>query len=145
MELITNESVNNRQQLTKILTGSQNTSLTEISRYDLYPAAKIDDVKIQCKRLKTAFPQLPPEFIALLMTRINDKKLPIERLTDSIDNLIDNFTYPMPTIADVISWDKKVKLYTHAEVSDLVCKNIGIFFSDFEIVTINDHKRWVRK
>lgn len=127
------------------LTESQNLSLTEISKYDGLQIADLDQIKSECKRLKTAFPQLQPDYIALLITRIVDKKLPAARLTDAINNLIDNFTYPVPTIGDVIGFDKKVKLYTHAEVSELVCKNIGILFSDFDIFTINEQKRWIRK
>ena len=57
--------------------------------------------------------------------------------------VIDNFKYPVPTVADIISWDKKVKIYTHREVVDLIPQ--GYDFSMFEKITINEQVRWIKK
>lgn len=40
-----------------------------------------------------------------------------------MDNLVDSCPYPTPTIAGVISFDKKVRLYTYYEIAELGTKN----------------------
>lgn len=79
--------------------------------------------------------------VLIMMQRIAEKKMTAQQITDAVNNLIDNFKYQVPTIADVVSFDRKVKLYTHQEIVDLIPK--GYEFSMFEKITINGQVRWV--
>jgi hypothetical protein len=80
--------------------------------------------------LVNAFPGVTDEFVALLTDRIFKNKFTEQRLTDAIDYLVDNFKYPVPSIADIISFDKKVKLHTYQQVCDKV--TAGDKFENFE-------------
>jgi predicted methyltransferase len=111
--------------------------------YQNQPPAKIDHVKNECKRLQAAFPQTPPQLILILTQRIVEKKISGQQITDAVNNLIDNYKYPVPTVAEILSWDKKVKLYKHSEVVELIPK--GYDFTMFEKVEINNQVRWILK
>lgn len=81
--------------------------------------------------------------VIILTQRITEKRMSAEQVTDAVNNLIDNFKYPVPTVADIVSWDKKVKIYTHREVVDLLPQ--GYDFSMFEKITVNNQPRWIKK
>ena len=93
--------------------------------------------------MQQCFPQTPPGLILILSQRIVDKKMPAAQVTDAVNNLIDNFKYPVPTVADVVGWDKKVRVYTHQEIVDLIPK--GYDFTMFEKITVNGQVRWIQK
>ena len=61
--------------------------------------------------LKKAFPQLSAGFIDIFNDRIKENGYSDQRLKDAISHVIDNCVYPTPTIAQFISYDKKMKLY----------------------------------
>ncbi len=115
---------------------------TELSLYDdaLATPAEIEN---ECTRLRVAYPNIQREFLVVLIQRVVAKGFTKGRLIDSIDNLIDNFKYPHPTVADVISWDRKIKLYSHQEVVDGL--STGWTFDKYEMIDINGEKRWIRK
>ena len=74
----------------------------------------------QVKKIKLAFPSLPAGFYDILTDRIRDLKLPDEQLIDAVNNLIDTCIYPNPTIASILSWDRRIKLYTYRDIVQLV-------------------------
>src|SRR5690554_2202106 len=82
-------------------------------------------------RLKVAFPSLPKEFYGLLGNRMMEKGFTDDKMRDAINYVIDNCKYPVPSIAEFLSFDKVVKLYSYQEVSVLVTKNEASF-DDFE-------------
>ena len=67
-------------------------------------------------KLKTAFPALPPAYFKILSDRIIENNFTDERLRNAINNVIDNCVYPSPTIAQVISYDIKIRTYTYHEL-----------------------------
>lgn len=71
-------------------------------------------------RLREAFPNIPFGFFDILLERIKQNGFTNKRLTDAINYLIDNFTYPVPTIANIISYDKRIKLLTYAQLAYIV-------------------------
>ena len=98
----------------------------------------------QIVRLKAAFPNTPPEMYDVLMDRLKANGFTDARLEDAINNLIDNFKYPVPSIAEIIGFDKRVKLYNYKEICDYV--NDGGSWEDFKIVKREGHKPvWVRE
>lgn len=71
-------------------------------------------------RIKNAFPSLPEGFYDIFSERIIDNKFNDDRLIDAINNVIDNCIYPTPTIAQFISWDKKIKVYKYPDIVKMV-------------------------
>ena len=68
------------------------------------------------KKLKESFPGLHEGFFIVLSDRLKEKGFTDLRLMDSINNLIDTCPYPTPSIANIISWDKQINLYTYDEM-----------------------------
>jgi len=101
----------------------QQTNQFSISIYD----GKIYDGKLtteciinEVKKLKNAFPSLPKGFYDVLTDRIKELGFSDARLTDAVNNMIDTCIYPQPTIANLISWDKRIKLYNYQQIVELV-------------------------
>ena len=92
----------------------QNTS--EVSLYN-DNQADIKLIATELRKLKAAFPQLDNEFISVATERMVANDFTEKRTKDAIGNLIDNFKYPRPTIADIVGFDKRIRLYTHNEYS----------------------------
>ncbi len=67
-------------------------------------------------RIKAAFPSLPGEFYDTFTARIVDNEFCDERLSDAVNYVIDHCIYPMPTIANFISYDRTVKFKTYDEM-----------------------------
>ena len=67
-----------------------------------------------------AFPQLTPAYYDILLERIKDKGFTNKRLTDSVNNVIDNCPYPLPALANILSWDKKIKTFSYSQICDMV-------------------------
>lgn len=84
------------------------------------------------------------QFFNLLSERIIANDFTENRLIDAINHVIDNFAYKELNISDVIRFDRKIKLYTYPEVSDLVTAGKASF-SDFEIREINGKTFRVKK
>lgn len=94
-------------------------------------------------RIKACFPQLTPEFYKILIERLKDKGFSDQRLTDSVNYLIDNFQYPTPTLANILSFDKRVKILDYNQVCTLIGKQEASF-SDFSKIHINEKMFYVR-
>jgi len=60
-----------------------------------------------------------------------------ERLIDSVNHVIKTCIYPTPTMANFLTFDKRVKLYTYNEVVTKVAKR-ECSFNDFALVTIDN-------
>ena len=84
----------------------------------------MDFIKLHINRLVMAFPTIDNNFKMTLIDRVLDNGFTKKKLYDSISHVIDNFTYQRPTIADVVSFDKRIKIYNYAEVCEycFTCK-----------------------
>lgn len=78
-----------------------------------------DNIKKQLERIKIAFPEITTNFIILLSERLIENSFTKKRLKDAVNYLIDHFGYKKPNIADIISFDRKVKLYTYSELLEI--------------------------
>ena len=58
------------------------------------------------KKIKKAFPSLPADFYDILCERVKDHEFTDNELVGAINHVIDNCTYPMPTVANFISYNK---------------------------------------
>lgn len=97
----------------------------EISVYRGELSAKV--VSHSVAKTKAAFPSLPPEFYKILIDRVKEKGFSDERLTDSINNVIDTCQYPTPTLANFLSFDRSVKLLSYQEMCHLVTEGKASF------------------
>ena len=97
----------------------------------------------QIKKLQAAFPKQSLDFFNVLVERIKANGFSDERLTDAVNNVIDNFQYKELNIADIIKWDKREKLITYQQLVSLVTSGKEKM-EDWEIVTINGKKLWRR-
>lgn len=79
-------------------------------------------VAVNLMKVKNAFPALSQEFYNIFAERVKDNHFSNQRLTDAVQYVIDNCIYPQPTIAQFISFDKKIRLYTYEQAFD----NIGL-------------------
>jgi hypothetical protein len=98
----------------------------------------------QMKKLKQAFPQLPAGYYDVLLERIKENGFTDQRLKDAINYLVDNFTYPTPTIANVIGFDRRVKLLTYGQLLE-VQERTGRAFEDYCKVRRKGKLFWISK
>ncbi len=105
-----------------------------ISIYSGTPATPME-IASETAKIAVSFPSLDKLFFTILAERLIKNNFTIDRLQAATGYLIDNFHYKQPTIADIISFDKKVKLYSYNEVLVLIDQNKARF-EDF-------HKHWV--
>jgi hypothetical protein len=102
----------------------------------------VKEVINQEKRLSSSFPNLPASFYDVLMDRLKENHFNDERLKAAVDNLIDTCIYPVPTIANVISFDKTVKVYTYNQICDFVMN--GDKMSNYRRIKSQFLKLWAR-
>ncbi len=94
-------------------------------------------------KIKAAFPTLSPEFYLLFISRVKDKGFTDERLTDAVNHVIDNCQYPTPTLANFLSFDKRIKVISYDELCDLVGSQKASFNS-YSAIIINEKRFYVR-
>lgn len=103
----------------------------EISKYRGEIASPVVVAK-ELVKLKIAFPAIESQFISVLSERLVQNNFTDQRVKDAISHIIDNFKYQRPSIADIVCFDKKIKLYSYSEVCLLVTENKASF-DDFEM------------
>jgi hypothetical protein len=98
----------------------------------------------QIKKLQAAFPKQSLDFFNILVERVKANGFSDERLTDAVNNVIDNFQYKELNISDIIRWDKRVKLISYQQLVSLVTSGKEKM-TDWEMTEINGHKLWRKK
>lgn len=86
--------------------------------------------------IKKSFSKLDRGFFDMLFDRAKKLNFSDARLIDSINHVIDNCQYPEPTIAQFISFDKKIKLFTHPQIVELNNETHGQAFKYYSSVKI---------
>lgn len=127
---------------------SPSSNISEHSTLSIYnDSLTIECVKYNCAKVLTAFKGLDTNFTNLLTESLKRNGFTDKRLTDAVNHVIDNCVYPTPSIAEFVSFDKKVKLYSYEEMlklgygtepfrkirlSEEQEKPLWVFGSDFE-------------
>jgi len=88
--------------------------------------------------IKKAFPALPIGFYDVFMDMVSENKFTDTRLRDAVKHVICNCQYPQPTIANFISFDKRVKVYTYAQYCKLCDEGDG---KNYQPVAIGNNTR----
>ena len=70
--------------------------------------------------LTQAFPSLGKGWFTILREMIKDDGFTESRFTDAVKHVIRTCVYPTPTVANILSWDKRVKIYTYHDICDRV-------------------------
>ena len=109
----------------------------EVTLYNGNPASD-NEIMMACGMICTAFNQNSKEFVALLARYIKSSGFTSERLSDAVDYVIGNHKYPSITIADVISYDRKIKFYNYAQAWSMVEEKGLYSWNDFESVKSED-------
>ena len=71
---------------------------------------KISDWKEGIKQLRAAFPKIEDSWFDLLTTKMKEKKFTQKQFNDAIDNVISTCKYPTPQIANIINYQKGVRI-----------------------------------
>lgn len=67
-------------------------------------------------KAKIAFPALPKEYFDMLRLRLEANNFSDDRLKDAVAHVIDTCTYPTPTIANFIGFDKRIKINSYEDM-----------------------------
>ena len=107
------------------------------------------DIRNAVMTLSSAFPLEDKEerarFFALLCNRMKANGFTKQRMQDAVNYLVDNFRYKQINIADVITYDKRVRLYTHQEYCSAIYHNRNLS-EDFTVYgQIDGITFWYRK
>ena len=131
-----------------------NTSKTEIIRSNDYCQVSIyhkgakatqEQLIRNIAKLEMAFPKMQRDFFKILLERIDANNFSNKRLENAVNYVIDRFQYKELNVADIISWDRKINIYTYQQVCNLIQKSLIKGFEDTEIREINGTKYWVLK
>jgi len=93
-----------------------------------------------------AFPMLPNTFYDVLNRRLAEKEFTDQRLKDAVNYVIDTCQYPVPTVANFLSYDKSVEIFTHADLCRQL-KDDQFAFDYYDLVKVPgvNKPRYVRK
>lgn len=98
---------------------SEPTFLNKIpeNEISLYSGPLTPRALVECSvKMQKAFPSLTPGFFEVLNERIKENGFSDSRLKDAVDYVVDNCIYPAPTIAQFISWDRRIKVLTFEDM-----------------------------
>lgn len=97
-----------------------------------------DTLRWAAKTLVSCYPDTKTDVIRIICERLKAKDWTDERIKDAVHNLIDTHPYRSISPADVISFDKRIKLYTYSEV----CNEVGKGASMKDYKKLKDRKVW---
>lgn len=80
---------------------------------------------------------------------LNEERFTDQRFIDATNNLIKTCQYPEPTIANILGYDKKIKIYTWGELAK-ISSDYGPgarkrFWEQYGAVKITEQTRYVLK
>ena len=121
--------------------GLKKTQSNEVSLYQ--DTLSDTGVAKNMKKLQFAFPKQSKEFFNVLAERLIANGFTDERLTDAVNNVIDNFQYKELNISDIVRFDKKMKFYNYSEATTLVTEKGYVFGKDLHRTIRDDGVYWV--
>ena len=120
----------------------QHTECDELSLYTDTPATP-DQIKQELKKLVSAFPDIDNQYVIVLIDRMVANRFTRNRVFDAINNIIDNCHYKRPMIAEIVGFDKKVRLYTYSEMLSKCTPQYTT--ENFESIELDGKIRWFEK
>lgn len=92
-------------------------------------------------KIRNSFPNLEDGFYEILQERLKDKGFTDKKLNEAVNHVIDNCIYPTPTIANFLSFDKHIKLYTYEQMLKLNDELSGQAFKFYRPISINNSEK----
>lgn len=145
-EIISSESA--KKHHGKLLRLSNGTSICTIQRgrdhceISIYSDKLTNDNIIKnCKNIMKAFPQLREGFYDILSQRLFENNFTDQRFTDAVNHVIDTCIYPTPTVANFLSYDRRINLYTYEQVLEMVNLHGESIFKIYRPVKIEGYSR----
>ena len=100
------------------------------------------------KIISDSFPDLDKGFYDQFNRLILKEDFGDNRLLDAVDYVVKNCIYPRPTIANFLSYDNRIKLYSYNDIRDM-CQPGYSAFDYYELIedlnkyaAINDIKKY---
>lgn len=121
-------------------TSDRNNSISIYSG-ELTTLCVIENVKL----LKHSFPALPKEFYDVLSQMVKEEGFTDQRLSDAVHHLVKTCVYPTPTIANILSFDKRMKLHNYNEMVKLVDEYGPRVWDMYFKRSINNQTYWLSK
>ena len=127
-------------------------SLPDVSRENKQEISLYGEGKVSTKvlancfiDLKKTFPKLPDGWYDILEKMLDEEKFTDKRFIDATKNLIKTCIYPEPTIANILGFDKKQKLYSYDDIleitKDYSAYQRGLFWDSLE----KQGEFWIKK
>jgi len=90
-----------------------------------------------------SFPDIDNDYLAVLTLRLIANGFTKDRLNDAIGSVIDACHYKRPMIAEIVSFDRKMKLYTYSEMVNKCTPQYTT--ENFERIEIDGKIRFIEK
>ena len=110
-----------------------NGSFLELSLYGNKPAC-YEEIFAECSTLMMAFPAQEKTFFSILYQAIEDEGMPLGRLQEAIKQLIANHKYKTFNVADIISYDKTLKVAENISTLRYITQRSDLGYSDIVVV-----------
>ena len=94
-------------------------------------------------KLKHAFPTISSEFADILCERIIANNFTEQRVRDAVSYVLDNFKYQKPSVADVVSFDKKLKIFNYTQMLEKLNEIGASVWNDYKPVILPGCKKTV--
>lgn len=117
----------------------------------VYQSGKVTpEILTMCiAEIKKAFPKLSLGWYDVLEQMLDDEGFSDQRLIDATKILIKTCQYPEPTIANIIGYDRMIKVYLYDELltiaKDYSPNERGIFLRCFDTIDFYGELRWAKK
>lgn len=83
-------------------------------------------------------------FFEILYERLDKNGFTGERLSDAVNHVIDNFPYKELNVADIVSFDKRAKLYSYAQMCNEIANGQAVM-DEFQRLEVDGKNYWARK
>jgi len=95
-------------------------------------------------KIETAFPGWSAEQSKVLKDRFADNGFSDQRMIDAVNHVIDTCTYPIPSVAEFIRFDKRVKVLTYSEITKAQYDGT-LSWDDYTAIDVGlDKPRWAK-
>lgn len=84
--------------------------------------AKVDELQEETNKLLFAFPKLEKSVVAVIIERAIENKMPLQRIIDGVNHVIETCEYLNFVPAKVLNYDIKCRLYSYDEACDIFTK-----------------------
>ena len=128
------KSLKQVMEITPLATTNSSKSLATHSSLSIYKDELTKECIVECNLIiRQAFPTLTQGFFVQLNRLIKENSFTDQRLREATDYVISTCVYPQPTIAQFLSYDTRIDLYTYQDIVKMTDTNRHAF-TDYKLV-----------